>query len=85
MVPWIKCSIDRVLNCGLKLQTDGFGLDTEIGILSYLAFVQDVELKSVLNEMVKVNDRFTWNWSQQQLKYFFLNRIHFTAHRRPIN
>lgn len=44
----------RVLNCGLKLQTDGFGLDTEIGILSYLAFVQDVQLKVVLKEMVKV-------------------------------
>lgn len=44
----------RVLNCGLKLQADGFGLDTEIGILSYLAFIQDEQLKSVLNEMVRV-------------------------------
>lgn len=33
---------------------DGFALDTEIGILSYLAFVQDVQLKNVLYDMVKV-------------------------------
>lgn len=47
-----------VLNCGLKLQSDGFGLDTEIGILSYLAFIQDAQLKSVLNEMVRVRINF---------------------------
>lgn len=50
----ITFNCSRVLNCGLKLQADGFGLDTEIGILSYLAFIQEEQLKSVLNEMVKV-------------------------------
>lgn len=56
---FIFMGVCRVLNCGLKLQTEGFGLDTEIGnaigILSYLAFVQDEQLKTVLNGMVKVS------------------------------
>lgn len=57
---------NRVLNCGLKIKTDAWtgasrraasevhGLETEIGILSYLAFVQEEQLKLQLNEMIKV-------------------------------
>lgn len=33
-------------------------LDSEIGILSYLSFVQDVQLKAVLSDMIKVKNLF---------------------------
>lgn len=80
----------RILNCGLKLQTDGFGLDTEIGILSYLAFVQDVQLKTVLNEMVKVKfittSRYYFPYAPyQSLTIIYLNdRILSTDHHKII-
>lgn len=84
--------IHRILNCGLKLQTDGFGLDTEIGILSYLAFVQDVQLKNVIHDMVKVKYSFPLFKSVKrsssnpkiQLNNFFY-RIRFMEHRKIIN
>lgn len=76
---------DRVLNCGLKLQSDGFGLDTEIGILSYLAFIQDAQLKSVLNDMVRVRVySFECNFTDRSLGaiFFSLNSFDFPFRTR---
>lgn len=67
--------LSRVLNCGLKIKTDAWtiasrrgvaeahGIETEIGILSYLAFVQDTQLKMELNEMVKVGKSHHSQWN----------------------
>lgn len=45
-----------ILNCGLStfVKNNGSNVDSEIGILSYLSFIQHVQLKTVLKDMIEV-------------------------------
>lgn len=49
--------IFRVLACGLRVfvSTNGMGMDSEIGMISYLSFVQEAQLKAILMKLVKVS------------------------------
>lgn len=45
-----------ILSCGLNtfVKSNGSSVDSEIGILSYLSFIQDAQLKTVLTDMIEV-------------------------------
>lgn len=49
-----------ILNCGLTtfVKNNGLSVDCEIGILSYLSFIQDAQLKTVLKDMIEVCKQF---------------------------
>lgn len=39
------------------MSTNGAGMDSEIGMISYLSFVQEAQLKAILTKLVKVGVR----------------------------
>lgn len=49
-------NIYRILQCGLKGFLGNFNstLDSEVGILAYLSFAHENDLKFALNEMLQV-------------------------------
>lgn len=51
-----------ILNCGLNtfVKNNGSSVDSEIGILSYLSFIQDAQLKIVLTDMIEVCQQFEY-------------------------